>query len=1069
MNLVKTLTAAPTKAFTAFLIVAIITSCTKSSNPNSINPLLIDSQNIISTRPQNSKQFIAVLKLKSPSLLQSVKKVDGKPTADAELLKQITAEQDEVIAALKSLSSEIQVIYHYKMVLNAVAILAPNEFQDRIKGLGQVAYTENSGNFARATIMENSNSVVATPGLTERNSAKFIGAEALNKQGITGLGVHVGVIDTGIDYTHSMFLGLGTEEAFKAVDPSGTATGYPNSKVVGGIDLVGTVFDSGSADFSKHIPKPDMNPMDEGGHGTHVAGTIAGFGDGIVSYNGMAPDASLHAIKVFGADGSTSDSVVIAALEYSADPNADGDPSDKLDVINLSLGSGYGNPHILYAEAVKNIVNGGVVVVASGGNSGPQDYIVGSPGTSTEALSVAASVDNGDQNWKFNSSKILLGSVPLIVEAIEAATTKKIADAGNVTGKLVYIGLAAEDLSAELAAAVKGHIAFIDRGAVAFNDKIKRAAAAGAVGVVVGNNKVGTPLAMGTTDPFEIPAIMITLDAANKVKEAQKSVEVTIEFQSAEKIEKPELIDTLTGFSSKGPRSVDGLIKPEISAPGNNVISAKMGGGQKVVQLSGTSMAAPHMAGVVALVKQAQPKLTAEELKNIVMGTSTSIGVQGKRYAVSLQGAGRVQAGSAALSKVVALEPSISFGETAVESKKILRRSLNIKNVSAEAMTLAVVFEGNEFLSMSSASSIVLTANATTQLPLTFILDATKMKDESIREMDGFVKFMHGGVEIYRVPVLAIAHKLSAVAGASLTVHSESVRDSVGAAVTLEINSANQNSGDVLLFNLIGTDERKPRAESYLTAECDLQSAGYRIITKENDKGEKEDVLQVAIKTFKPMTTWNSCDVSLLIDANGDGVPEQELLGASLKSIPNQTSEQFASVLIDATKARAVRKAFELEVDKVKDDYKKLQELKDKEKYDSALVGLREITVFNNSTVVIVEAAVSQLAKTEAGHLAFKLVLTHNEQSSVQMDDFLAASDATQSADRVISLNKMEQSYLDLANLKIKAGAAEKVELVKGEGQADLLILMPQNRFTFSDLVTDAQSQVLKPVYKSSL
>ena len=414
--------------------------------------------------------------------------------------------------------------------------------------------------------IENSDSGISSPGILERNSSKFIGAEALNKQGITGKGMRVGVIDTGIDYTHAMFLGLGTEEAYKAIDPSGAAVGYPNDKVVGGIDLVGTVFDSGSADFSKHIPKPDMNPIDEAGHGTHVAGTIAGIGDGVASYNGMAPEAVLHAIKVFGAEGSTSDSVVIAALEYSADPNADGDISDKLDVVNMSLGSGYGNPHILYSEAIKNLVHGGVVVVASGGNSGAQDYIVGAPGTSTEAFSIAASVDNGDQNWKFNTSKIILGTENLIVEAIEAATTKKIADAGNVTGKLVYVGLAAEDFTAEVIEAVKGNVAFIDRGAVTFNDKVKRAALAGAIGVVVGNNREGAPLAMGTTDKFEIPAIMITLEAANKVKEAQKMGDVRIEFLGSEKMEKPDLIDTLTGFSSKGPRSVDGLIKPEISA-----------------------------------------------------------------------------------------------------------------------------------------------------------------------------------------------------------------------------------------------------------------------------------------------------------------------------------------------------------------------------------------------------------------------------------------------------------------------------------------------------------------------
>ncbi len=1053
------------KTLSVLLLVGTVSSCTNDRKSLKLNPLLIDSQNIVSTRPQNSKQFIAVLKLKNPSLMETAKKVDGKNVVDTALLEAINKEQNELITILKSLSPEIQILYKYKMVLNAVTVLAPNEFLNKIKGLGEITYSESSGNFSRPVVFENSLSN-ASPGITERNSSKFIGAEALNKQGITGKGMKVGVIDTGIDYTHSMFLGVGTEEAYKAIDPAGAAAGYPNSKVVGGIDLVGTTFDSGSADFSKHIPKPDMNPIDEAGHGTHVAGTIAGLGDGKVSYNGMAPDAVLHAIKVFGANGSTSDSVVIAALEYSADPNGDGDISDKLDVVNMSLGSGYGNPHILYSEAIKNLVHGGVVVVASGGNSGAQDYIVGAPGTSTEAFSIAASVDNGDQNWKFNTSKILFGTENLLVESIEAATTKKIAAAGNVTGKLVYAGLAAEDFTSDQIQALKGNVAFIDRGAATFNDKIKRAALAGAIGVVVANNREGAPLAMGTTDPFEIPAIMITLEIANKVKEAQKTGEVIFEFLAPEKIEKSELIDTLTGFSSKGPRSVDGLIKPEISAPGSNVISAKMGGGQQTVQMSGTSMSAPHMTGVVALIKQAQPDLSASEIKNILMGTAKTIGFKDVRYPISMQGSGRVQADKAAFSKLVFQEPSISIGETAVESKKSLHRLLTLKNLSAENLTYSVIFEGNEFITMTAPSSITVNAKSTFQLPVTFILDATKMKTESIREMDGWVKLMLGAEEIYRVPVLAIAHKLSALQANSLVVHSTSARDSSGASATLEINNANDNIGDALLFNLIATDERKPQAADYMTAECDLQSAGYRIVSRENGSGVKEDILQVAVKTFKPMTTWNTCDVSLLIDANGDGVPEQELLGANLKSIPNQTSEEFASTLIDATKAREIRKAFETEIEKVKDDPKKLQELKDKEKYDTALIDQQNIKLFNNSTVVVIEAVVSKLAKTEAGHLEFNLVVTHNEQSSVQMDDFLTSGAESQNKKYLISLNKADQAFVDLQDVKVNSSETLQVELTKGEGSEELLVLMPQNKFTFSDLVIDAQSQTLKPSYK---
>ena len=139
----------------------VVTSCTKEPTTLKLNPLLIDSQNIISTRPQNSKRFIAVLKLKNPSLMESAKRVDGKTVVDSALLESINKEQSELISTLKSLSPEIQILYRYKMVLNAVTVLAPNEFQEQIKGLGEITYSESSGNFSRPEVMQNLSSAIS--------------------------------------------------------------------------------------------------------------------------------------------------------------------------------------------------------------------------------------------------------------------------------------------------------------------------------------------------------------------------------------------------------------------------------------------------------------------------------------------------------------------------------------------------------------------------------------------------------------------------------------------------------------------------------------------------------------------------------------------------------------------------------------------------------------------------------------------------------------------------------------------------------------------------------------------
>lgn len=1063
----------------AFLL--LLTSCGQKNNQLQVNSLILDAQNIISTRAQNEDQVLTVLKFKNPALLQSVNRKDGKVVVDKKLLEAINKEQADAIAALKAISEDIQVVYRYKMVLNGITVLAPKSLENKIRGIGEVTFSERAGVFERPRAVETSSTVMAsssTPSdlFKERNSSKFIGAEELNQRGITGKGVTVGIIDTGIDYTHAMLGGDGSGAAYThpekggpvAIDPDKANSQFPNSKVIGGVDLVGTEFNAASPDFQKMIPHPDMNPIDEAGHGSHVAGTVAGIGDGINTYNGMAPDAKLYAIKVFGADGSTSDYVVIAALEYAADPNQDGDVSDRLDVVNMSLGGGYGNPHILYTEAIKNLTQGGTIVVASAGNSGHTDYIVGAPSTADDALSVAASVDDGDQNWKFKSSKIHLGDKDLLVEAVEAATSKKIEEAGNVTGKFVFIGLANKDLTADQVAALKGNVALIDRGEVTFNEKVKRAADAGAIGVVVANNKPGEgPLAMGTTDKFNIPAIAITYENGLAIKEAMKNHDVVIEFKSDEMILKKELIDTLTDFTSKGPRSVDGHIKPEIAAPGQNVISAEMGGGNHSVQMSGTSMAGPHMAGVMALMRQAKPDLSNEEYKSAVMGTAKIISEEDKdskerkRYSVSLQGAGRVQANLAVDTKIVAEESSLSLGTVGVETKKTNQQVLHFKNLTSEAQEYGISFLGSDNITLKSQSFVKIPALSTVAVPVMFTLDATGFaKNEDVREMDGWVVLSKDGAEVFKVPVLAIAVKLSGVTATSLVVQSNSDRDSDGSLVQLNLQAQGANGGEALLFNYIGSDERKPTPGSYMNADCDLQSVGYRIVDQKDEKGQSEEVIQFAVKMYKPATTFNNCDISILVDSDGDGVADQEILGSDLRTL-SLKGEGFATSLLDAGKARALRKAFEEKVKDAAGDTEKLSKLA--EDYSGAVIDLRDMRADNNSSVTILEAATSKLAKNKAGNLSIQVVVSQNEDNSVQPDDYLAATENTYVQ---LSLKKSEQSYIGLDDAKLTAGEQKIVNLTKGYGQAPLMVLYPQNKFSVSDLVNDYQMQLVQPTYK---
>ncbi len=1070
----KRLVWGPSSAVLMTLAMSLLVSCTSQNSQNTSWLQRLGSElGIFSDRPQTEDQVVTVVKLKTPPLLATAKTENGQSKVDADQLAAILAEQEQAIKDIKTLSPEIKILFRYKMVLNGVAVVVPQQLYDRLKDIGSVNFVEKSGNFNRPVVQEQkTNPAVAREDFSLANSAKWIGAETLHAKKITGLGVKVGIIDTGIDYTHAMFGGPGTEESYKSVDPSKPSLLFPNKKVVGGVDLAGSQFNTSSPNSARHIPVPDDNPLDEAGHGTHVAGTVAGVGDGVNTYSGVAPDADLYAIKVFGSEGSTADVVVIAGLEYAADPKGLGTGEGRLDVVNLSLGSPWGAAHLMYGEAMKNLVAGGTVVVASAGNEGAVDYIVGAPSVVDEALSVAASIDNTAHNWQFSAVKFQTPTKgDLLAEATEGPVSRPITEAGAVSGKLVVAGFADQDFSAEMQDKLKGNIALITRGKVAFVDKFKRAVAAGALGVVMVQNASEAPFAMGmaaTDKASAIPGIMVSQALGESLRDELAHGDVVISFQTAEKILRPERIDNITSFSSKGPRSIDGLIKPEISAPGENIVSADRGRGNLGVQMSGTSMAGPHVAGAMALLRQALPKLSAQELKSVAMGRAVSIADSKKAtYPVSQQGAGRIQVDLAAEAIVVADVAALSLGEVGIESHKTLRKKFSLKNISNETLNLKLDFvAGSSFINMSGNSTVSIAAGESAPISLDFQLDTTKMI-ESVRELDGVVKISKGSEEVYHLPVLAVAHKISQVKTVDLAVHSTSEADSAGAAAELKLKNEGINVGEALVFNLLGKDERKsdPHNDQYLSKACDLQAAGYRILNKEVD-GKVIKVLQIAAKLYEPLTTWDACELSVLIDADGDGKPDQELAGTTLGNIKGLgspgTDRKFASILLDATKARQIRKDFEV-ASVAADSANKPEDKKPVEDYSPAVLDYQAMTTYQNSTVAVIEVDTTLLARSATGELSIKLATIHDSASTVEMDDYLENGLKEW---KKLSIDGQSQAFKDMPEVvKVQPGEEQVVDLTKGEGSESLLVLMPQNRTVFSDVLTDGQAQVLAGKY----
>lgn len=237
----------------------------------------------------------------------------------------------------------------------------------------------------------------------------FIGADvAWERYGLSGKGVTVAVIDSGIDYTHEVFGGPGTVNAYRKNDPDVVEPGtFPTSKVVGGYDFVGDDYDPTDKDKSNDLPEPDADPLDLQGHGSHVAGTCCGKGGSNVG-KGVAFRSKILAYKVWGDGGASTSDVLVAAFEAAIDPNGDGDTSDRADVVSLSGGVTFGTADSVESLAAQRVIEAGSVFVAAAGNSGGEQtgstaYVVGAPATAPDAIAVAATSVPDDRIAGFSS------------------------------------------------------------------------------------------------------------------------------------------------------------------------------------------------------------------------------------------------------------------------------------------------------------------------------------------------------------------------------------------------------------------------------------------------------------------------------------------------------------------------------------------------------------------------------------------------------------------------------------------------------------------------------------------
>lgn len=702
----------------------------------------------------------------------------------------LDASQQALLPSLTAPNIDADVIYRVQRSFNGIAILVKPDKMDEISKMPGVKSVR------RIQLKEK----------TASSSVNFIGTRSFWSKvvpgaiGLHGENIRVAVIDSGLDYIHTNFGGPGTTAAYASVtDTSFPNINFPSAKVPAGFDFAGDSYNASSNPDGSCVqctPFPDQNPYDgnpsgnAASHGTAVASLVGGYGvnfggatyfgnydgvnpniAGMKISPGIAPNARIIPLRVFGNSGSTA--LTTQAIDWAMDPNGDGDFSDRVDVINMSLGSNIGYPDDDSAVASSNAASAGVVVVASAGNAADTYYITGSPGVATGILSVAATF-NDQAGFVFNARVRLNSPAALAGQDFFAiyGTGPVRAPAGGLTGDVVFARPADGSTPFTNAAFVAGKIALIDRGAVSFLQKVQNAQAAGATAVIMVNNVPGDPFTMGALETTTIPAVMISQADGNTLKTAAafnpttgvpaNPTNVTINNDNGEVTRPGTSSDTLPSYSSRGPRPGDSAIKPDISAPAEVVSAAANRGGSAVRNFNGTSSAAPHVAGSMALMKQLHPDWSVQELNALAVSTATNdlfttspsaspspAATPLTQIGIGRIGAGRIGLAKASQSNVVAYNGTdpgllgVSFGvvDVPVDGSVALSKNIKVTNKGTSAVTYNVTYQ--EVTPVGGANFNFPTSNFTvapgtsTNIPVSFAATGNALRHEREASVSG--------------------------------------------------------------------------------------------------------------------------------------------------------------------------------------------------------------------------------------------------------------------------------------------------------------------------------------------
>ncbi|WP_082713576.1 S8 family serine peptidase [Sporosarcina koreensis] len=626
---------------------------------------------------------------KSVGLQQGIQKLNGKPFSSAEAQQtkqkvrnqQAAAKKEMVIkgiqfnqgfsydTVLNGMSGTVKADDLPKLLeVNGVKLVEPDttvyaleldksKSSSKLNGLKKPAPSESK-------LEEKAKDNQVGPAMD--TSIGFLGIEALWAEGLEGQGIKVAVLDTGIDADHPDFQGI-----YKGGKNFVPHTGNDYARPRADDDA------SETSPVERPSHRPEFNDRGSSfytSHGTHVAGTIAAIGNNEYGIKGIAPKVDLYAYRVLGAYGSGSTSGIIAAIDTAV--------QEGMDVINLSLGGGSNTETDAGSFAINNAMLAGTISVVATGNSGPNRGTMGTPSTARLGIAVGNTTNpelstvnfemsNGEfefsNNVKFfftpigkNLKQELSGELDII--AIPGVGKESDYDQLDITGKVVHVS----------------------RGEIAFLEKIQFATEKGAKAIIIYNTKDhadgnDNPMSnVGSGDVFDvsIPSFNMSYNAGKAILDGLNNGEGKITFDVDNFVYTSG--DEVNDSSSRGPSTPNFDIKPDVTAPGTNIMSTipmykadfpEATYEQAYARKTGTSMATPHIAGIAALVKQANPNWDAFDVK-VALSNTAKVLDTGK-YDVFAQGAGRVQAYQAAHPEILAYAIDTASNDgVSVENKK---------------------------------------------------------------------------------------------------------------------------------------------------------------------------------------------------------------------------------------------------------------------------------------------------------------------------------------------------------------------------------------------------------------